>query len=66
MRKSISSADFLSQLEEQAELQSRLHDQRIIPSQLDPFTAIIGNFPWQSLLILSGISATIFFVMRHL
>lgn len=48
---------FLQQLQQQAKLQSRLSTSRILPSQLDAFTTFVGNYPWQTILFLSGISA---------
>lgn len=48
---------FLTKLQREASLQSELYSQRLLPAQLDHFTAIIGRFPWQSVLIVSGMIA---------
>jgi len=50
---------FLQQLQHQAEKQSKLHDIRFIPSQLDTITSLIGRYPWQVILALSGLSALV-------
>lgn len=55
-----SSTDFLLKLEKQAELQARIYHTRVLPSRLDVLTAFIGNYPWQTILFLSGITALLF------
>lgn len=50
-------SDFLLQLESQAKKQAILHEKRILPWQLDRFTAIVGNYPWQIILGLSFLTA---------
>jgi hypothetical protein len=52
-----SSADFLIELEKQAELQSKIYRKRLLPARLDFLTAFIGNYPWQILLFLSGVTS---------
>ncbi len=49
--------DFLTQLQSQAEKQAVLNQKRIIPRQFDVITSFIGNYPWQSILFLSIVSA---------
>ena len=48
---------FLSTLQAEASLQSQLYSHRLLPSQLDQFTSLIGRYPWQSILLTSGLLA---------
>jgi hypothetical protein len=50
---------FLEKLQEQAKLQSKLNEHRIFPRQLDNITSFIGNYPWQTLLVISFLSAAL-------
>jgi len=52
-----SQKQFLIELQRQASLQAPLNQVRWLPKQLDPLTSFIGRYPWQALLVLSGISA---------
>ena len=54
--------DFLTQLQYQARVQAKLNASRILPRQADWVTAVIGNYPWQTLIILSTMS-TIYMVV---
>ncbi len=56
---------FLTQLQREASLQSQLYQHRLLPPQLDRFTAIIGRYPWQSVLIVSGCIALGVEVVRY-
>ncbi len=51
------SPDFLLKLEKQAGLQAKIYHKRVLPTRIDFLTAFIGNYPWQTLLFLSGITA---------
>jgi hypothetical protein len=55
--KSTDSSDFLKRLQSEASLQARLHQQRFLPAQLDVITSFIGRYPWQVVLVLSGLTA---------
>jgi len=48
---------FLKELEAVAQQQAKLNQQRLLPSQLDWFGSLVGNFPWQVLLLASLITA---------
>jgi hypothetical protein len=48
---------FLQQLQQQAAKQAVLQQHRFLPKQLDVATALIGNYPWQVLAIISGLTA---------
>lgn len=56
-------ADFLAQLESQAKKQAVLHERRLIPRQLDWFTSLVGNYPWQTLTIFSLVTAVVIEVL---
>lgn len=51
------SEDFLQRLQEEANLQARLEQHRLLPPQIDWLTSLIGNYSWQLLLVGSGITA---------
>jgi hypothetical protein len=53
------SPSFLDQLQLQAKKQAKLHETRLLPRQLDSITSFVGNYPWQVLLALSGITALV-------
>jgi hypothetical protein len=48
---------FLDELQKQAQIQSKLNKSSILPHQLDPFTAFVGNYPWQTIVVLSAVTA---------
>lgn len=50
-------SSFLNRLQTEAALQSQLHKRRFLPHQLDGVTSLVGNYPWQILLVLSGLTA---------
>lgn len=51
--------DFLTVLQEQAEKQSQLYKTRILPKNVDWITSMIGNYPWQFILVLSIFGAVV-------
>lgn len=58
--------DFLTQLQDEAALQSSLHASRLLPPQLDWFTSLVGRYPWQSITVASFLSALVIeFVNRY-
>ena len=57
MKKVKSEKQFLNELQHQADLQAPLNTVHWLPKQLDPVTALIGKYPWQVLLIVSGVTA---------
>jgi hypothetical protein len=56
--------EFLQQLQSQAEKQAKLHDVRFIPAQLDGLTSLVGRYPWQTVFVLSGVTALLLEVLR--
>ena len=46
---------FLEKLQIEAHLQARLNTNRVLPTQLDGLSSFVGRYPWQVLLVLSGI-----------
>lgn len=60
---STKSSSFVSRLQAEAAVQSRLHRQRLLPSQLDRVTSFVGNYPWQVLFVLSGLTAVLIEVL---
>ena len=51
--------DFLEVLQAQAKQQSRLHEKRLLPKNVDWLTSLIGNYPWQFILFLSVVGAVL-------
>ena len=49
--------DFLHQLQQQAAKQAVLQEKRLLPKQFDFASALVGNYPWQVLIIVSGLTA---------
>lgn len=54
-----SEIDFLKALQAQAAKQSVVYTKRILPEQLDFFTSFIGTYPWQVMIVSSGLVAAI-------
>lgn len=52
-------SDFLAKLEHEAAHQAVLSQRRWLPPQLDVITSLVGNFPWQIILVLAGFTAVI-------
>lgn len=50
---------FIHTLQQEAKQQSSLSQTRILPESLDPLSALIGNYPWQVLLTISGLTAIV-------
>lgn len=55
----LTTEQFLEKLEQEATLQSKLQHQRLLPQQLDAITSLIGRYPWQTIMILSGLMAVL-------
>ena len=51
--------DFISVLQSRAKNQSRLHEERLLPKNIDWLTSMIGNYPWQFILTLAVFGAVI-------
>ncbi len=49
--------DFLKELQKEAKAQKKLNEERIFPEFLDEVTSFIGEYSWQTLLLLSIASA---------
>lgn len=56
-KSSFKNTAFLKSLQTEAALQAKLEAQRLLPSSLDAVTSFIGRYPWQVLLVASGILA---------
>ena len=48
---------FMIKLQEEASLQARLNKSSLIPPQFDGITSFLGRYPWQCLLVLSGLTS---------
>jgi len=56
---------FLAKLQVEAKLQAKLHEQRLLPPQIDWLTSLIGRFPWQFLLVTSSLVAAVVEASRY-
>lgn len=54
---------FLDKLQSEAKLQARLQQRKIIPQQLDWLGNLVGRKPWQVLLIVSGMTALVIWLV---
>jgi hypothetical protein len=57
MLKNMDNQEFLRKLEAEAAQQARLYQSRILPPQLDWLSSLIGRYPWQVMLVASGLTA---------
>ena len=57
---------FLENLQEQAKLQSELSSSHVLPKQFDGMAAFVGNYPWQFLLVSSGVTALVLCALEFL
>lgn len=51
------SQSFLQKLQQQAKQQAPLNQHRWLPKSFDPVSSFIGNYPWQTLFVLSALTA---------
>lgn len=58
--------EFLQKLQSEARFQKKLHDHRILPKKIDSITSFIGTHPWQVLLVLSIITASILEIIEKI
>lgn len=56
----------LEKLQAEAALQARLEQQRLLPVSLDAVTSLIGRYPWQVVLVISGSTALAVEVVKWL
>jgi len=61
-----SDRQFLKQLQKHAELQSHLSMTRILPERADRLTTLVGNHPWQTLVMLATFSTIVMHFIRKI
>lgn len=54
---------FLTKLQSEAALQSKLQKSKWLPEELDLLTSFIGKYPWQVILGLSGLTSLLIEVL---
>lgn len=57
--------DFLERLQAEAQLQAKLHQDRWLPSQLDPLVTLIAQYPWQTLSVAAIVTSIIVRLLTH-
>lgn len=55
-------SDFVSTLQHRARQQAKLHTVQFLPGFLKPVMGIIAEYPWQSLLTISFLTAGVIFL----
>lgn len=58
--------EFLKKLESEAALQAKLERSQLLPRKLDRITSFIGRYPWQVLLVVSGLCSAGIEVLKYL
>jgi hypothetical protein len=53
----VKSGEFLHKLTEEARFQAVLRHNPVFPKQIDPLTELVGKYPWQTILVASGLTA---------
>jgi hypothetical protein len=51
--------DFIQKLQSEVLFQSRLEQKKLLPEKLDGLGRIVASYPWQTILVMSGITALI-------
>lgn len=51
--------DFIKKLQSEVLFQSRLEKKQLLPKKLGGLGRFIANYPWQTILVLSGVTALI-------
>lgn len=57
--------DFFGELEDLAKKQAKLHQERVLPKQLDWLTSLVGTYPWQTLVLVSGATAVLIELIKR-
>ncbi len=55
--------DFIQKLESEVLFQSRLEQKKLLPKRLGDLGRLIAGYPWQVILIVSGVTALIKLLM---
>lgn len=54
-----SQEDFIQKLQSEVLFQSRLEQKKLLPKKLSSLGILVASYPWQAILVLSGISALV-------
>lgn len=57
---------FIAQLQAQAERQAQLEQRRLLPKHVDWLTGVVGNHPWQTLVVLATLSTLLMIAIHQL
>jgi hypothetical protein len=58
--------EFIAKLQEEAAFQAQLAEHRLLPKKIDMLTAFIGTHPWQTLVLLSIMTAVFLEVLEKM
>lgn len=61
----MTNSDFLDRLQAEAKLQAKLHQDRWLPSQLDPVVTLIAQYPWQTLSVAAVVTSMVVRWLTH-
>ncbi len=51
--------DFIQKLQSEVLFQSQLEQKKLLPEKLDGLGRVVASYPWQTILVMSGITALI-------
>jgi hypothetical protein len=51
--------DFIHKLQSEVLFQSRLEQKKLLPEKLDGLGRVVASYPWQTILIISGVTALV-------
>jgi hypothetical protein len=54
-----SQEDFIQKLQSEVLFQSRLEQKKLLPKKLSGLGILVASYPWQVILVLSGITALV-------
>lgn len=57
---------FLEKLQKEARFQQHLFENRVLPTKVDSLTSYIGTHSWQTLLVLSFVTAALLEIVEKL
>lgn len=61
----MTNSDFLERLQAEAQLQAKIHQDRWLPSQLDPVATLIAQYSWQTLIVAAVMTSIILRLLTH-
>ncbi len=57
---------FLEELQKEAENQAKLSQSRMLPAQLDWLTSLVGRYSWQTITVMSFLTAAAIHFLKYI